>query len=292
MKPSLVTSLIAFANGAYAHGGVYSYEIDGVHYDGYKWFDPPDNQTNLMQRRWYYWPVQDPLSENITCNYNGAAVPSAFHAPVHAGHTITANWSNNYPFDKPGEPFYCDPAMTNRTCPAGFTCDFSCMYHHWYHGHGPLTAYLARCPPSPNGCSDANPSTLSWFKIAEEGLRPNHSITDAGAWMQGDLGATVDHAAPGWTVRIPARLRAGNYLIRHEILMIELDPPQFYPECAQLAIEGDGDAEPGQEYLVKFPGAYQWSDPGIKVSGTLYYPEGRATRNYTVPGPKIWTGEF
>lgn len=38
-------------------------------------------------------------------------------------------------------------------------------------------------------------------------------------------------------------------------------PPQIYPECAQLAVTGDGTETPGGEYLVSFPGAYE--DSGI-----------------------------
>lgn len=117
-------------------------------------------------------------------------------------------------------------------------------------------AYLAPC----NGdCSTINPADLLWFKIAETGLREGYTLNQAGGWYQSDLGGETGKPRPGWTVTIPASLRAGNYLIRHEILMIELMPPQFYMECAQLRVEGDGTASPSEEYLVKFPGAYKMS---------------------------------
>lgn len=60
------------------------------------------------------------------------------------------------------------------------------------------------------------------------------------------------------SVKIPKGLKPGNYLIRHEIIMIELFPPQHYPECAQLTVSGGGDKLPGDEYLVAFPGAYSY----------------------------------
>jgi hypothetical protein len=34
MKTSVIVSVSAFALGAFAHGGVYSYDIDGVTYNG------------------------------------------------------------------------------------------------------------------------------------------------------------------------------------------------------------------------------------------------------------------
>jgi hypothetical protein len=35
MKPSVVAIIASFAASVYAHGGIYSYEIDGVTYPGY-----------------------------------------------------------------------------------------------------------------------------------------------------------------------------------------------------------------------------------------------------------------
>jgi hypothetical protein len=91
-----------------------------------------------------------------------------------------------------------------------------------------------------------------WFKIYESGLQPGHDIGSSVGWKQSRL------ANNGWPVQVPRNLKPGNYLIRHEIIMIELNPPQHYPECAQLTVSGDGDALPGDEYLVSFPGAYSY----------------------------------
>jgi cellulase len=41
--------------------------------------------------------------------------------------------------------------------------------------------------------------------------------------------------------------------------MIQADPAQFYPECAQLQVLGEGTAFPNEEDLVAFPGAYNSS---------------------------------
>ncbi|KAF2657953.1 lytic polysaccharide monooxygenase [Lophiostoma macrostomum CBS 122681] len=185
MKTSAAVSILAFTLGAGAHGGVYSYEIDGVIYNGYKWFEPPHNQTNLIQRRWTMWPVEDPSSSNLTCNFDGGATLGAFHAPIKAGSSITARW------------------------------------------------------------------------IGEQGLRPGYTLNQEAGWPQFDLIVPLENPKSGWTLNIPKTLKPGNYMIRHEILMLEQMPPQFYPECAQLKIEGDGTAFPSEEYLVKFPGPYK-----------------------------------
>ena len=69
-----------------------------------------------------------------------------------------------------------------------------------------------------------------------------------------------------WTSTIPQSLAPGNYLIRHELLALhQTNTPQFYPECAQLAVTGSGTASPSGSYLAKIPGYAPQSDPGITV---------------------------
>lgn len=138
----------------------------------------------------------------------------------------------------------------------------------WVHATGPLIAYMADC----NGpCDKFDPEGKKvWFKIYESGLNNGGELDKWGgtidvgsstAWGQYHLTRT------GWGVRIPKNLKPGNYLIRHEIIMIELMPPQFYPECAQLTVIGDGDKVPGEEYLVAFPGTYSMDGafPGAEL---------------------------
>lgn len=77
--------------------------------------------------------------------------------------------------------------------------------------------------------------------------------------------------------------------------MIELWPPQHYPNCAQLTVTGDGDDFPEDDYLVSFPGAYSndgksghsflqrcesnllGTDPGLAIAGQVYGPIGHST---------------
>ena len=110
-------------------------------------------------------------------------------------------------------------------------------------------------------CENFNPNGKKvWFKIFEDGF---HNGTDVwnGVEYPRDIGGSAgwdqyETANAGWSVKIPKNLKPGNYLIRHEIIMIELWPPQHYPECAQLTVTGTGNKLPGKEYLVSFPGGY------------------------------------
>ncbi|KAK2611901.1 hypothetical protein N8I77_005218 [Diaporthe amygdali] len=252
MRVPLATSLIVFTGHVLAHGGVQNYTIDSLTYPGYQWSKPYEGQIDLIQRSWHAYPITDPASINMTCNFKGAAVPGAYHAPVQAGDSISVTWSED-----------------------GYG---------WPHTVGPIMAYMASCGDDCTAITDI--ASLEWFKIAEEGLREGHAVGDETGWFQDDLweNQITDH----WDVVVPASLKPGKYMIRHEIINLALDPVQFYPDCAQLDVRGSGVGVPSAEYLVKFPGGYSVTDPGIAISGKVYGDT--TTMNYTVPGPKVWTG--
>jgi hypothetical protein len=112
-------------------------------------------------------------------------------------------------------------------------------------------------------CEEFDPSNKkAWFKIYESGFSPG--IDRWGDWSgERDLATTTgwdqySFTKNGWSLRVPKNLKPGNYLIRHEIIMIELWPPQHYPECAQLTVTGSGNKLPGDDFLVSFPGAYSY----------------------------------
>ncbi|KAH3955382.1 hypothetical protein HBI81_039070 [Parastagonospora nodorum] len=247
---STVATLLALSSTALAHGGVTRYTIDGKTYDGYKWASPYEGQKDLIQRTWHQDPHKDATSSNMTCNYHGTTVPGAYHAPVTAGSTISAAWNQ--------------------------------LSFGWVHDIGPMMAYMASCGED---CSTTNIAELEWFKIAEEGLRPGFAIGDDGAWYQYDI--WEDNIRDHWNVTVPKSLKPGKYMIRHEIINLELSPAQFYPNCAQLDVSGEGEAVPSAEYLVKFPGGYKMTDPGIVIAGKAQ--QDKVTKDYTVPGPRVWT---
>ena len=175
-------------------------------------------------------------SGNITCGWDGAATVSSLHAPIAAGSNITAHWNNLQPDIWP---------------------------ENWHHGDGPLFAYMAACPGDSYEGFDG--SGAVWFKIDQIGLAPGAPDL-RGPWVQESLLTAGNNDTPGYTVTIPKNLKSGNYLIRHEVLMVASKPAQFYPECAQLTVTGDGTAFPDESFLVSFPGAYASTDPGIAMT--------------------------
>jgi len=146
----------------------------------------------------------------------------------------------------------------------------------WPASHkGPVMTYMAACPGT-DCTSVSDPTTLDFFKINEGGYSD-------GTWASETLIANNN----SWTVTIPSDLKAGAYLMRHEILALhsagESGGAQFYPMCTNLVVTGSGTSTPSSDYLVKFPGAYSATDAGILIN--IYYP---AVTNYTVPGPAVW----
>jgi hypothetical protein len=126
-----------------------------------------------------------------------------------------------------------------------------CPWTRWHHTTGPLLAYLADCGGDCSAVADT--TTLKWFKIAEAGLEGEGEVVSFNdGWAQRNI-ATWD----GWNVTIPSSLKAGNYMIRHEVIVLGGSYAQLFPNCAHLKVTGDGTSQPSDEYLVKFPGAYK-----------------------------------
>lgn len=129
--------------------------------------------------------------------------------------------------------------------------NITAVYWYWLHPYGPMSVWLADCGES---CEDVNVNDLDWFKIWEAGLLEGNIIE--GIWYQKAF-QNWDGSPDLWPVTIPATIKPGKYIIRHEILSIHIaNKPQFYPECAHLEISGTGTAVPSSEYTIKFPGGY------------------------------------
>ena len=81
---------------------------------------------------------------------------------------------------------------------------------------------------------------------------------------------------------IPSCLKAGYYLVRHEIIALHsayaYPGAQFYPGCHQLKVTGGGSTTPSN--LVAFPGAYKGSDAGITYDA--YKGEYKSADNNTL----------
>ncbi|EJD05308.1 glycoside hydrolase [Fomitiporia mediterranea MF3/22] len=234
--------LIALCSAALvtAHGGVLQYSFGGDWYNGFVPYNTPTGQSTI-QRQWAtYNPITDPTDPTIACNDPGTTTDPQLTATVPAGTSITAYWNNPWP-----------------------------------HAIGPMMIYMANCG---GDCTDADPTSLNWFKIDESGLL-NGTVAD-GFWGSG----LMIQQNSSWTSTIPAALPNGNYMIRHETLAIHTaNQPQFYMECAQLTITGGGSGTPSP--TVKFPGAYSMDDPSINID---VYSSTATT--YAIPGPSVWTG--
>ncbi|KAL7278180.1 hypothetical protein ACG7TL_008153 [Trametes sanguinea] len=117
-------------------------------------------------------------------------------------------------------------------------------------------------------------SGAKWFKVDEAGKK-----SDGSTWVQQDImnGGT-------YSMTLPNNIAPGDYLIRHEIIALQLavsmGGAEFYPSCTQVRVGGNGNGMPNA--TVSFPGAYSDSDPGI-FDPNVYNPGS----SYTFPGPPI-----
>jgi len=140
----------------------------------------------------------------------------------------------------------------------------------WPHNTGPMEVYLASCGSV--SCDKFDASNAQWFKITEVGKRD-------GGWVQQDQFNGKPHS-----FTLPSNLASGGYLLRHEIIALHLaDQPggaEFYPSCIQIDVGGDKTGAPSANELVKFPGAYKDTDPGILVNAF-------SNAAYKFPGPAI-----
>jgi hypothetical protein len=131
--------------------------------------------------------------------------------------------------------------------------NITAVYGPWVHTVGPMIAWLAHCPN--NDCYNlASPSSLSWFKIGQKGLQ-------GGTIMQGDWFQRTfsrwDGSPSLWSETVPRNLRPGRYLVRHEIISLHsANRPQFYPECANLEVQGEGEGFPEERFMARIPGVW------------------------------------
>ncbi|KXN84814.1 Polysaccharide monooxygenase Cel61a [Leucoagaricus sp. SymC.cos] len=146
----------------------------------------------------------------------------------------------------------------------------------WPDSHkGPIITYMARAS---SDITKWSPGTSAvWFKVDQMGK------DSSGKWAATDILPANNNI---WTFTIPKNLKAGQYIIRHEIIALhaayQYPGVQVYPSCIQVEVTGSGTALPTS--FVSFPGAYAASTPGI------VYDVYTNTSAYPVPGPAVWTG--
>lgn len=130
------------------------------------------------------------------------------------------------------------------------------------------------------GFASATAGNLGWSKISEAAWI---SGSNPGTWVTDTLIATGNFSS---TVKIPAKLKAGNYILRHEIIGLHSagndNGAQAYPQCLNLVVGGSGTVSAPSG--TKGTALYSRTDPGILFD--LY----RTFSSYTIPGPALWTG--
>ncbi|KAI5994127.1 glycosyl hydrolase family 61-domain-containing protein [Pisolithus albus] len=142
----------------------------------------------------------------------------------------------------------------------------------WPHNVGPIMHYMTKCSGS---CSSFDSTSSEWFKISELGLETSDT------WYQ----ANLDVGAPA-NVTIPSNIEPGDYLLRSEVISLQLATSvggaEFYPACIQLNIGGSGTGAAQSSEECQFPGCYSDNDPGI-YTPNIYNPP----ITYTFPGPPV-----
>ncbi|CAI9626633.1 unnamed protein product [Alternaria burnsii] len=154
------------------------------------------------------------------------------------------------------------------------------QWDQWGSSHsGPVMNYLASCGTN---CSTFRGDTgTPWVKFDQMG----YDTTKSPPWGSDFLAKQ----GASWTVTIPAGLKAGEYLLRHEILGLHVAGTrmgaQFYPACVQISVGGSGSkALPAG---VGLPGSY---DPDDKEGVLVQLWQVQAgQRGYTPPGGPVKT---
>ncbi|KAJ9160527.1 Endoglucanase B [Coniochaeta hoffmannii] len=265
----ITTVLAVLANAGFtnAHCYIWGVFVNGVDQGTFRGIRtpayngaPPSGYANS--------PVKDLNSIDMRCNVLGDK-QNPYTIQVEPGDNLTFDWHHDKRTD---------------------TDDVIASSH-----HGPALVYISPDPPTGN----------SFVKIFEKGLYELGTAPFApGKWATTeDVAANHGHM----NVRIPAGLKPGHYLIRAEMIGLheadasyEKNPmrgAQFYPNCVQIEIVGNGTVELPSG--VSFPGAYKYSDPGVVYDiycSTKTKPTVPCTSSlvgtYPIPGPTVWSGAW
>ncbi|KAJ3027060.1 hypothetical protein HDV00_011405 [Rhizophlyctis rosea] len=93
-----------------------------------------------------------------------------------------------------------------------------------------------------------------------------------------------------WTSTLPANLKAGKYLMRHELIARhQANNPQFYADCAQLEVSGSGTASPDSSYKVAIPST-TYADSSNNMLNFEVNGFSMPASEYVNTGPKVWGG--
>jgi hypothetical protein len=177
------------------------------------------------------------------------------------------------------------PAALVADASPGSTLEFSWKNGEggtWVHNTGPVMTYMASCGAT--GCANFDGQGAEFFKISELGRKEGG---DGRSWFMGDLTTGPDATL---SVTLPTDLPAGEYLVRHELIAMQLGGSsggaEFYPACFQIRLAApsrSAAALPSGDQVVNFPGGYNDEDPGIHDPHVYDGPD----HPYIFPGPAL-----
>jgi cellulase len=247
MSASFLLAVLGGAVAASAHGYITDIIIAGKSHAGY----------NPTIAPWV--PVQDSIGWQNWATDTGFVSTSQLQTPDIICHRNSTN------------------APISATVAAG--TDVELRWSGWPDSHhGPVIDYIASCH---GDCETVDKSALEFAKIAEKGqFELGDGAGETGYWAADtllEMGLT-------WTVTIPASLRPGNYVLRHEIIALHegfKGGAQFYPQCLNLVVTGSGTDDPPGIVATEL---YRSDDPGVFYN--IYNDETDPT--YVIPGPPLW----
>lgn len=164
------------------------------------------------------------------------------------------------------------------TAPAGSRVEVHWNYFSKDRSHpGPIINYLAAC----NGpCATVDKTKLEFVKITAEGIiSPNFEAHNGRPEWASDVLREKTNLIYSFTV--PADFAPGEYVLRHEIIALQFDEKQFYPNCFNLQITGSGTAKPKGTLGTQL---YKLTEPGIAPEFNPFQP----VDVYPMPGPPLY----
>ncbi|KAF8602590.1 hypothetical protein BDV93DRAFT_494603 [Ceratobasidium sp. AG-I] len=240
----LFSSLVSFFALAAVGVNAHGY-VDKITVNGKTYQGPIPGETNPkspIRRIKTINPYKQPGGAGITCG-EGAA-NAAMVVPATAGTNLDLTWV----------------AHPNQK---------------WPHEMGPLITYMAKVPAGQTA-DKFNAAQGSFFKIQQTGQ-------EGKGWAV----AKLMKLGTKYTVAIPKGIENGDYIMRHEIIALHLanqkGGAEFYSSCFQLRVTGgSGTIKPSGADVVKFPGAYTATNPGIFTPKVF-----DGGFKYQFPGPKV-----
>ncbi|ROW06914.1 hypothetical protein VMCG_04150 [Cytospora schulzeri] len=243
-KSPLALAVAAGASLVSAHGYVSSWNIGGTAYKGFDemWAVAQGTDTGNEFIAW-----------STSASDNGYVAPDAYASADIICHRGATNG-----------------ALNNATVAAGDSIQVT--WNTWPDSHhGPIIDYIA----SADDPTTVDKTTLEFVKIQESGLI---SGSNPGTWATDNL---ISNGLT-WEIPIPADLKPGNYVLRHEIIALHSayssDGAQNYPQCVNIQVTGSGSSLPAG---TKGEALYTENDESIVFNIYADFD------SYTVPGPEL-----